>query len=71
MLLQTVKVNPENYCALYELGCDFLGGEMRTEAVNRNIEKADQYFQQALKYAQKQNDADYVNRINNQIEKYK
>lgn len=71
LLLQAVKVNPENYCALYELGCDFLGGEMRTEAVNRNIEKADQYFQQALKYAQKQNDADYVNRINNQIEKYK
>ena len=71
LLLQTVKADPENYCALYELGCDFLGGEMRTEAVNRNLEKADQYFQQALKYAQKLSDADYVNRIERQIEKYK
>jgi TPR repeat protein len=71
LLLQTVKADPENYCALYELGCDFLGGEMRTEAVNRNLEKADQYFQQALKYAQKHSDADYVNRIERQIEKYK
>lgn len=71
LLLQTVKADPENYCALYELGCDFLGGEMRTEAVNRNLEKADKYFQEALKYAQKHSDADYVNRIERQIEKYK
>ena len=70
LLLQTVKADPENYCALYELGCDFLGGEMRTEAVERDLDQADKYFQKALKCAQEQNDDDYVDRIQKQIEKY-
>jgi hypothetical protein len=71
LLLKTIAANPENYCALYELGCDFLGGDMRTEAVDRDVDKADKFFQQALKYAQKQNDDDYVGRIQRQMEKYK
>ena len=71
LLLKTIETNPENYCALYELGCDFLGGDMRTEAVERDVDKADSFFKQALIYAKKQNDDDYVSRIQRQMEKYK
>ena len=70
LLLKTVEINPENYYALYELGCDYLGGEARTDAVERDIEKADKYFKAALKYAEKGNDADYMERIQLQIDKY-
>lgn len=71
LLLKTIQISPENYYALYELGCDYLGGDSRTEAVSRNIDKADKYFKDALKYAKKKEDADYIERIQQKIEYYK
>ena len=71
LLLKVVAMSPQDYHALYELGCDFLGGEDRTEAVDRDIKKADEYFTKALQYAKMEQDQDYVDRINIQMEKYK
>ena len=70
LLLKTVELNKKDYRALYELGCDFLGGESRTEAVSRDIDKADHYFQEALKYAEEAKDEDFVISIKEQISKY-
>lgn len=71
LLEKSIKLNPDNYYALYEMGCDYLGGDARTEAVSRNIPKADEYFQKALTLANKASDDYYTNLINEQIEKYK
>lgn len=70
LLKKTIKLAPSNYFALYEIGCDFLGGEARTEAVDRNPKMADEYFQPALKLAEDAGDNDYVELIKQQIEKY-
>lgn len=71
LLLKVETLNPNDYRALYELGCDFLGGNSRTDAVERDIEKADKYFTKALDAAQKAGDQDFVRAINEQISKYK
>lgn len=71
LLLQTIKLNPNDYRALYELGCDYLGGSSRTNAVERDIDKADEYFTKALSAAQKAKDDDFVRSINEQMAKYK
>ena len=71
LLQKVVDMSPQDYRALYELGCDFLGGEDRTEAVDRDIKKADEYFTKALQYAEMEHDQDYIDRINIQMEKYK
>ena len=71
LLVETIKQNPKDYHALYELGCDFLGGPQRTNGViARDIEKADEYYQQALKYAEEAGDEEYQKMINDQIRKY-
>lgn len=71
LLLRTIKLNPDDYRALYELGCDYLGGSSRTNAVERDIDKADEYFVKALKAAQEAKDDDFVRSINEQMAKYK
>lgn len=71
LLLKTLEINPNDYRALYELGCDYLGGEDRTDAVERDIEKADKYFTEALKQAKEMGDNDYIEMVNKQTEKYK
>ena len=71
LLLKTLEIKSDDYRALYELGCDYLGGDDRTDAVERDIEKADEYFSKALKLANEKNDNDYIERIQKQIEKYK
>ena len=63
-----IQSDNKNYKALYELGCDYLGGASRTDAVGRNIELADSCLQAALRYAQ--NDPLYKEMINVQIKKY-
>jgi len=71
LLLKTVQLRPDDYRALYELGCDYLGGESRTDAVGRDIEKADGYFAEALKAAEKARDDDFTRMIVEQMAKYK
>lgn len=71
LLLKTVEQNHRHYQALYELGCDYLGGESRTVAVKRNIMTADMYLSEALKYAKAVDDQHYISLIETQMEKYK
>ena len=71
LLEKTVVQNPRHYKALYELGCDYLGGQSRTEAVKRDIETADKYLSEALKYAKAVDDTLYISLIETQMEKYK
>lgn len=52
LLLKTVELDPDNYQALYELGCDYLGGQSRTTAVERDLDVAESYFNSALQYAE-------------------
>ena len=40
-----------------------MGGEARTDAVERDTEEALKYFKQALKYAEKANDEEYIDQI--------
>ena len=51
LLLKVVELNPRHYHALYELGCDYLGGSARTDAVERNLDKAKEYFTAAMENA--------------------
>lgn len=71
LLLETIRLSPNNYHALFELGCDYMGGDSRTDAVSRDIQKADQYFSKALEYAKMKNDTDYIKRIEAIMEIYK
>ena len=71
LLKKTIEIDPEEYHALYELGRDCLAGENREhekELLPEDFKKANNYFQQALKYATKMNDKDYIERINAQLE---
>ena len=70
LLLKTIEQNPEEYHALYELGCDYLGGDARSDITERDIRKADGYYKSALKYAQSKGDSHYVELIQQQMEKY-
>lgn len=71
LLEKTVVQNPRHYKALYEIGCDYLGGKSRTEAVKRDIKTADKYLSEALKYAKAVDDQLYISLIKTQMEKYK
>lgn len=71
LLEKTVVQNPRHYKALYELGCDYLGGKSRTEAVKRDVKMADKYLSEALEYAKAVDDQFYISLIENQMEKYK
>lgn len=70
LLLKAVDQDPNNYFALYELGCDYLGGDARTEAVERNTEEADKYLRKALALAQKKGDSHYTELIQEKIGLY-
>jgi len=74
LLLKTIEINPQNYHALYELGRDCLAGNNREhekELETNDFKVAYDYFSKALKYAEEQNDADYVEKIKGQIEMIK
>lgn len=70
LLIKASELNPNNYFALYELGCDYLGGEARTDVIDRDVDKADKYFRNGLKLAKEANDPYYIELIEQQIEKY-
>lgn len=71
LLLKAVEQDAGNYKALYELGRDFLGGDSRTEAVERDLKQADGYFQKAMKQAKKAKDKFYVDKIQAEMDVYK
>lgn len=71
LLQKVIKLRPSDYRALYDMGCDYLGGASRTDAVTRDIDKADYYFTEALKYAKQSNDSEYVENVKAQVSKYK
>lgn len=68
LLRKTATLAPHNYFALYELGCDYMGGHARTEAVERDLKTALKYFKQALQYATTAHDNYYMERIQQKIE---
>ena len=70
LLKKSIDQNPKNYQALFDLACDYWKAEQRTEAVTkRDGDKAEQYFNEALKYAQESGDEEYVNLINGYLDK--
>lgn len=74
LLLEVVKINEKDYHALFELGRDCIAGNNRNydyDLTEEMARKANIYFQQALKYATEQKDAEYIERINEEIFKIK
>ena len=72
LLKKTLSQAPMEYHAIYELACDYLGGSgQRTDAVERNVMRADTLFNEARKYAEKANDEHYIRLIEMQMNKYK
>ena len=59
---KAVAIDNTYYPALYELGCDYMAGEARG-AVDRDIDKAKQYFTEGAKYAQQANDTQLAERF--------
>lgn len=68
LLLKTVDQNPKNYQALYELACDLWKADQRSDAVlERDGDRAESYFYQALNYAKESNDTFYIEKINSYL----
>ncbi len=64
LLQQSIRQNPRNYQALFELACDYWKAGQRTEAVGeRQGERADTLFHQARTYAAEAGDQFYVGMI--------
>ena len=59
---KAVELDNTYYPSLYELGCDYMAGDARG-AVDRDIDKAKQYFTQGAKYAQQANDTQLAERF--------
>ena len=59
---KAVALDPTYYPSLYELGCDYMAGDARG-AVERDIEKAREYFTKGVKYAQQANDTQLAERF--------
>lgn len=70
LLNMAVSSNSSDYKSLYELGCDYLGGEQRNKFVKRDIKKAYTYFKQAKELAEKKNDVLYTNLISKKLDGY-
>ena len=69
LLQQTIELQPTNYRALFELGCDYFGGTNRAPEYDRDLQKALRQFKEALPYAQEANDDQYILRIQTNIQK--
>lgn len=68
LLLKAVEQDPKNYHALYELACDFWKADQRTDAVpERDGDRAESYFYQALTYAKESNDKFYIEKISSYL----
>ena len=69
MTSRIVKTDSTYYKALYELGCDFLAGEIRTgKADSRDLPKALEYFKRGLTFATQANDNEYISKCSRRIE---
>lgn len=56
-----VKSNPESYKALFELGTDYVAGEVRTgDAKEQDVQKSLKLFKDGIEYARKAGDLEYV-----------
>lgn len=73
LLIKTVKLDPQEYHALYELGRDCLAGNDRQhekELTQEDFKNANDFFTRALKAAEEHNDIDYVTMLKEQMELY-
>lgn len=69
MNVLTVELNSSSYKALYELGCDFYAGEVRTGIPNsRSTEKAVLYLNQGLASAQNAGDTLYIEKLTKRLQ---
>ena len=59
---KAVALDNTFYPSLYELGCDYMAGDARG-AVDRDIDKAKEYFTQGIKYAKQANDTQLAERF--------
>jgi len=71
LLLRTIELEPANYYALYDLGCDFMGGVVRNKAVERDVERGYEYFEKAMQYASSAHDDYYMKLIQQKLDIYK
>lgn len=68
LLHKSIDQNPSNYCALYELACDYWKADQRTDAVqDRDGDKAEEYFSKALPLATAAGDTRYVDMIDSYL----
>lgn len=64
----SVSLDSLNYKSLYELGCDYYSGEMRTGGVtSRNVDKAILYFQRGMQLAEQSGDADFQEKFGKRL----
>ena len=59
---KAVAADPNSYKSLYELGCDYMAGDARG-AVDRDIDKAKQYFTSGVEYARQAGDVGFTERF--------
>ena len=71
LLLRTIELEPTNYYALYDLGCDFMGGAVRNKAVERDVERGYGYFEKAMQYASSAHDEYYMKLIQQKLDIYR
>lgn len=64
LLVKSVNLNPANYQAEYELGCDYKSNRRGT---TRQTDSAYIYLSKALKSATTQNDHEFIARINDKM----
>lgn len=68
LILQAVRLDSTSYKALYELGCDYYAGEMRTgDPDSRDIDKALDCFRKSLHFASQANDETYKEKCSKRI----
>ena len=69
MNLLSVRLDSTSYKALYELGCDYYAGEMRTGVTDsRDIPLALSFFMKGLKYAEAAGDDEFIDKCSKRIE---
>ncbi len=59
---KAVALDATYYPSLYELGCDYMAGDARG-AVDRDIDKAKQYFTSGVEYARQAGDVGFTERF--------
>ena len=68
--MKAISINPQDYNALYALGCEYLIGD-RLTLEGRNLHEAKEYLDKALKSAKDNKDQDFVQIVEELKEKYK